>query len=274
MSQGPPRGGDLLRLCALAPYLGADDVRRGVSRVLTGDDPRPGPWPWPEGRHGQILRHAGVTAEVAGAWDGPQLWLRCAHDSPHASRAGELLADIAAAAEEKAGHPRPAAHDDRPAREGAPAGRTAHGYRAWRAMMLRWEVPVTELAEIATPGRLDPVLRTPDPTRDNRQPVHPEARLAFVFDHTAPRQPPPGWLLRSWFFPAAGTFHCSQEPPPSGRLRVRTPCTADRPRAAALLSAWRAVTGELAARPDLPPDALHIPPRAVVLAARDVTPRT
>lgn len=255
MSTGPLRPGNLLSLYAMAPHLGADDLRRGVCRVLTADDPRPGPWPWPEGRHGQILRHAGVTAEVAGSWDGPHLRLRCAYDSPHASRAGELLADIAAAAERTApGRPIP-----RPAIRSERNARSANGYRAWRAMMRQWDVPTAALAEITTPGRLDPV----------GHPDHGDAsQSTFVFDHTSPPQPPPGWLLRSWFFPDAGTFHCSQEAAPPGRLRVRTPRTADREQAAALLAAWRAVTAELDAQPDLTPDALTVPPRAFVFAHR------
>ncbi|MCZ4119966.1 hypothetical protein [Streptomyces sp. H39-S7] len=273
MSADPPPMGDLLRLYAIAPHLGADELRRGVCRVLTGDDPRPGPWPWPEGRHGQVLRHAGVTAEVAGSWDGPQLWLRVAHDSQHASRAAELLADIAASAGETARHPRPrpAARHDRRDGNDAPGNRSTPGYRAWRAMMRRWDVPGTGRAEIAVPGRLDPVDPTDhDIPSEAPQGVDGVAPLTFVFDHTPARQPPPGWLLRSWFFPAAGRFHCSWEA--SGRLRVRTPRTADRPQAVALLSVWRAVTAELDVRPDLPPDALNIPPRAFVLAARDVSP--
>ncbi|NEA54619.1 hypothetical protein G3I60_10745 [Streptomyces sp. SID13666] len=95
-----------------------------------------------------------------------------------------------------------------------------------------------------------------------------EQESTFVLDHTPPPQPPPGWLLRSWFFPDTGTFHCSQEAASSGRLRVRTPRTADREQAAALLSAWRAVTAELDAQPGLTPDALTVPPRAFVFAHR------
>ncbi|MDJ0344127.1 hypothetical protein QMK19_36025 [Streptomyces sp. H10-C2] len=254
-------GAGLLRLHAIVPHLTTGDLLRGVSRVL-----RAGGTPlgvWRAGRHGQVLRHDGVTAEVAGSWDGPELRLRCGNGPAHASRAGELLADIAVAAGDAKQDPRPRA------RIPTAGSWSGNGYRAWQAMMRHWCVPESAVAEIRAPGQLSPVdwLFADSPTLDS--PMHEERphteSLTFVFDHIGPPEPPRGWLLRSWFSPDAGTFHLSVRSRPPGRLQVRTPLSADREQAAALLSAWRTVTAELDDRPDLPPAALSIPPRAFVL---------
>ncbi|MEC4019655.1 hypothetical protein [Streptomyces sp. H27-D2] len=283
-------GADLLRLHAIAPHLSTDELLRGVSRVLGGSGSRLGAWR--PGRYGQVLRHDGVTAEVVGSWDGPELRLRCGSDPAHASRAGDLLTDIAAATGDARRDSRPAARP--PARHSTDHGRSRrgpngrgpgengpseHGYRAWQAMMRHWCIPESALAEVRSPGRLGPVdwlfpeppsaldSMPSDSAPGTQEAAHAEP-LTFIFDHVGPPEPPPGWLLRSWFSPDAGTFHCSVQPAPSGRLRVRTPHSADRERAAAFLSAWRTLTVELAARPGLPLSALSVPPRVFVLARR------
>ncbi|MEU6118166.1 hypothetical protein ABZ840_26905 [Streptomyces sp. NPDC047117] len=262
--------GGRLRLHVIAPHIAAADLAAGVSRVLTGRDSPP--TCWHTGTYGQVVRSAGVTAELTAAWDGPELRLTCEDARSFAPRAGQLLAEIAAAAAGAGtGRPSPASADrpaDPPARPGPP---TKHGpparpgpnrdsiaYRAWEALMAYWEVPGAARAEIVAPG----VLAAPDALGEP----------LFVFDHVGPPVPPAGWLLRSWYAPDTGVHHFSAPPSPAGpRLKVGSPRPAERKRAAELLRTWRALTAELTAAPGSPLAALPVPPLRCVLGERHLS---
>ncbi|MER7395563.1 hypothetical protein ABT381_08615 [Streptomyces sp. NPDC000151] len=229
-----------LRLHVIALNVGAAELTAAVSRVLTG----------------RAVRHAGVSAEVTDAWDGPELRLSCEDVRGVAPGAGRLLREIATAA--GAG---PEADAEAGAGAGAEFGPHAApeeariAYRAWQALMAHWRVADGARAEITAPGLLSPT-GAPD------EPVDP----IFVFDHVGPPVPPPGWRLRSWYAPDIGVYHFSVPPSASGpRLKVASPRPAERKRTAELLRTWQAVTAELAASPGLPLTALHVPPRRLVL---------
>ncbi|MCX5011196.1 hypothetical protein OG765_09365 [Streptomyces sp. NBC_00555] len=243
--------GVLLRLHAVAPGLGTADLARAVSRTLTGEDSPPGGWS--AGRRGRVLRHEGTSAEVTGAWDGPELWLRHRGEPAAAAWATGLLDAIATVA---AGADRAAAATALPAATPAdpattptavpdtdrdPAPRAdAPAYLAWRALMARWQVADRDLAEITAPGLLTaPLPAAPSATSHPPYPYRPEEPV-FVFDHIGPPKPPPGWLLREWFAPDAGVYHCSVAS--GSRLSVRTPDPAAGDRCAELLAAWQALT--------------------------------
>ncbi|MFF5336686.1 hypothetical protein [Streptomyces sp. NPDC013181] len=212
-----PPARTLLRLHAVAPALGAADLARAVSRVLTGEDAPPGGWR--AGRRGQVLRYGGAGAEVIAAWDGPELRLRYRGEPAAATRAAGLLHAVAAAA---------AGTDPVPGEVPAPRTDTP-AYRAWRELMARWRVPDDDLAEITAPGRLTALSDHPRPPEE----------AAFVYDHIGPPEPPPGWLLREWFAPDTGLYHCSA--PPGTRPTVRCPDPAAAPRRTELLTAWQSL---------------------------------
>lgn len=226
--------GALLRLHAVAPGLGTAELARAVSRTLTGEDSPPGGWR--AGRRGQVLRHEGTVAEVTGAWDGPELRLRYQGEPASAAWATGLLDAIAAVAD-------PAATSA--AVPGADRDRAAHApaYQAWRALMARWQVADRDLAEITAPGLLTaPIPAAPSaPSAPSTLPFpyRPEGPV-FVFDHVGPPKPPQGWLLRAWFAPDRGVYHCSVAP--GSRLTVRSPDPAAADRSTELLAAWQALT--------------------------------
>ncbi|MBZ4017102.1 hypothetical protein [Streptomyces purpurogeneiscleroticus] len=221
-----------LHLHVLALNVTAADLSAAVSRVLTG----------------RAVQHAGVSAEVTDAWDGPELRLSCEDARAVAPGAGRLLREIAAAAGADRAAPE-AGHEAGPEEDHIP-------YRAWQALMAHWQIADGARAEITTPGLLAGSAEAPV---CSEEPV-------FVFDHVGPPVPPPGWRLLSWYAPDAGTYHCSVRPTPSGRrLKVGSPRPGERKRAAELLRAWQSVTTELAASPGLPLSALHVPPRRLVL---------
>ncbi|MCX4783117.1 hypothetical protein [Streptomyces sp. NBC_01264] len=238
----PPTGA-LLRLHAVAPGLGTADLARAVSRALTGEDSPPGGWL--EGRRGRVLRHEGTSAEVTGAWDGPELRLRHRGEPAAAAWAAGLLEGIAAVAAGADPTAVPADPATAPAavpdvnRDPAPRA-DAPAYLAWRALMARWQVADRDLAEVTAPGLLTaPLPAAPSTTSRPPYPYRPEEPV-FVFDHIGPPKPPPGWLLRSWFSPDTGLYHCSVAS--DSRLSVRTPDPAAGDRCAELLAAWQALT--------------------------------
>ncbi|MGR4880866.1 hypothetical protein ACIPUC_15885 [Streptomyces sp. LARHCF249] len=236
----------LLRLHAVAPGLGTADLARAVSLTLTGEGSPPGGWR--AGRRGRVLQYEEAAAEVTGGWDGPELRLRYRGEPAAAARAAGLLdaiAAVAAGADPATAHPiaRPAALPTAPVgvpgadRDPAPPV-DAPAYLAWRALMARWQVADRDLAEITAPG----VLTAPGPlaaVAHTAGPYRPEEPV-FVFDHVGPPTPPPGWLLRAWFAPDAGVYHCSVAS--GSRLSVRSPEPAAADRRAELLAAWQVLT--------------------------------
>lgn len=249
--------GVLLRLHAVAPGLGTADLARAVSRTLTGEDSPPGGWR--AGRRGQVLRHEGTSAEVTGAWDGPELRLRHRGEPAAAAWATGLLdaiATVAAGADRAAAATAlPAAMPADPAttptavpdadRDRAPRA-DAPAYLAWRALMARWQVADRDLAEITAPGLLTaPPPAAPSATSRPPYPYRPEEPV-FVFDHIGPPKPPPGWLLHAWFAPDAGVYHCSVAS--GSRLSVRSPDPTTGDRCAELLTAWQSLTTRYAGR--------------------------
>ncbi|MEU9147884.1 hypothetical protein [Streptomyces sp. NPDC048349] len=255
----------LLRLHAVAPGLGTADLARAVSRALTGEDSPPGGWH--AGRRGRVLRYEGAAAEVTGGWDGPELRLRYRGEPAAAARAAGLLDAIAAmaagavpAAAARPTAPPAALPTDRatapagpPRADRDPAPRAdAPAYLAWRALMARWQVADRDLAEITVPGLLTapcplttahgaPLAAAPSAAGPSaaRGPSHPEEPV-FVYDHVGPPSPPPGWLLRAWFAPDSGVYHCSVAS--GSRLSVRSPDPAAADRSAELLAAWQVLT--------------------------------
>ncbi|WP_405775381.1 hypothetical protein [Streptomyces sp. NBC_00859] len=220
--------GALLRLHAVVPGLGPAALARAVSRTLTGQDSPPGGWL--AGRHGRALHHQGTSAEVSNAWDGPELRLWHRGEPAAAGWAAGLLDRVSAVA---AGTDPAAAHRAVSGPDRMPARRPeAPAYLAWRALLTQWQIAPDHLAEINAPGLLTPLLSdAAEPAAD--EPV-------FVFDHAGPPKPPPGWLLRGWFAPDAGVYHCSVLP--GSRLSVRSPEPAAGSRCAELLAAWQALT--------------------------------
>ncbi|MEU9236644.1 hypothetical protein [Streptomyces subrutilus] len=237
----------LLRMHAVAPGLGTADLARAVSRTLTGEDSPPGGWQ--PGRRGQVLRYEGGDAEVTGAWDGPELRLRYRGEPAAAAWATGLLdaiAAVAAGAEPPAAAAAavlptaPATADRDPApRADAPA------YRAWRDLMARWQVADRDLAEITAPGLLTAPLPAGRSATSRPPAPHRPEEPVFVFDHIGPPKPPPGWLLRAWFAPDAGVYHCSVAA--GSRLSVRSPHPAAADRGAELLAAWQVLTARYGA---------------------------
>ncbi|WP_093801729.1 hypothetical protein [Streptomyces sp. Wb2n-11] len=232
--------GALLRLHAVAPGLGTADLARAVSRALTGEDSPPGGWR--AGRRGQVLRHEGTSAEVTGAWDGPELRLRHRGEPADAAWATGLLdaiATVAAGADPATADAAlptavPDADRDLAPRADAPA------YLTWRALMARWQVADRDLAEITTPGLLTaPLPAAPSAASGPPHPYRFE-KPVFVFDHIGPPKPPSGWLLRAWFAPDTGVYHCSVAS--GSRLSVRSPDPAAADRCTELLAAWQALT--------------------------------
>ncbi|MEW2065610.1 hypothetical protein [Streptomyces sp. NPDC007346] len=233
----------LLRLHTVAPELSTADLARAVSRTLTGEDSPPGGWL--EGRRGQVLRHGGTSAEVSGAWDGPELRLRHRGEPAAAAWAAGLLDSIAAVAAGADPVARPVAPASAPAAghdvDPDPAPYTdAPAYVAWRALMARWQVDERDLAEITAPGLLTSVLPPPPSTTSRTPYPHGAGQPLFVFDHIGPPEPPPGWLTHIWFAPDTGSYHCSAASDSRLSVRATDPMAGDL--CAELLAAWRSLT--------------------------------